>query len=78
MNLAEFPASRPKFPAGRSLPAARRRPPASAAPPRQATDANKEDIQQWITNNIDASGTTNFGAAFSKIWEARRVAPPHP
>ena len=35
----------------------------------EATDANKDLLKAWIDDNIDASGTTNFRAAFEKAWE---------
>eukprot|EP00964_Phaeocystis_antarctica_P030555 scaffold17256_cov57-Phaeocystis_antarctica.AAC.2 len=35
----------------------------------KATDATKTDLKAWIDTNIDASGTTNFRAAFEKAWE---------
>ena len=35
----------------------------------QATDANKITLKAWIDSNIDASGSTNFQAAFQKAWE---------
>jgi len=35
----------------------------------QATEANKASLVNWITNNIDASGSTNFRDAFSKTWQ---------
>jgi hypothetical protein len=31
---------------------------------KQATMANKKSMRDWIDRNIDASGTTNFRAAF--------------
>ena len=35
----------------------------------RATDATKDALIEWIYDNIDASGTTNFRAAFQKAWE---------
>ena len=35
----------------------------------QATREAKTDLKTWIDDNIDASGTTNFRAAFEKAWE---------
>ena len=35
----------------------------------EATDANKDLLKAWIDAEIDASGTTNFRAAFEKAWE---------
>ena len=35
----------------------------------KATDATKTELKAWIDTNIDASGTTNFRAAFEKAWE---------
>ena len=35
----------------------------------EATDANKDDLKEWIDDNIGASGTTNFRAAFEKAWQ---------
>ena len=35
----------------------------------QATDETKTNLKAWIASNIDAAGTTNFRAAFSKAWE---------
>ena len=35
----------------------------------EATDANKDLLKTWIDENIDASGTTNFRAAFEKAWQ---------
>ena len=35
----------------------------------EATDANKDLLKAWIDENIDASGTTNFRAAFEKAWK---------
>ena len=35
----------------------------------QATDAKKDALKTWIDDNIGASGTTNFKAAFEKAWE---------
>ena len=34
----------------------------------QATDATKTAIKSWITTNIDATGSTNFEAAFTTMW----------
>ena len=34
----------------------------------EATDANKDALKAWI-DEIDASGTTDFRAAFMKAWE---------
>ena len=42
---------------------------ASSSTLEQATDANKTALKVWIDNNIDASGKTNFRAAFEKAWE---------
>ena len=42
---------------------------ASSSTLEQATDANKTALKVWIDNNIDASGQTNFRAAFEKAWE---------
>ena len=35
----------------------------------QATDATKTAMKSWIATNIDASGGTNFEAAFEKMWQ---------
>ena len=35
----------------------------------QATDANRNLLKAWIDDNIGASGTTNFRAAFEKAWQ---------
>ena len=35
----------------------------------QATDATKDELKEWIDDNIDASGTTNFRNAFELAWE---------
>ena len=35
----------------------------------EATDANRDLLKAWIDDNIDASGTTNFRAAFEKAWQ---------
>ena len=35
----------------------------------EATDTNKDLLKAWIDENIDASGTTNFRAAFEKAWQ---------
>jgi uncharacterized protein YegL len=35
----------------------------------EATDANKDLLKAWIDENIGASGTTNFRAAFEKAWQ---------
>ena len=35
----------------------------------EATDTNKDLLKAWIDENIDASGTTNFRAAFQRAWE---------
>ena len=40
-----------------------------------ATDATKTDLKAWIDTNIDASGGTNFRAAFEKAWEVVDGAP---
>ena len=41
----------------------------------KATDAIKTDLKAWIDTNIDASGGTNFRAAFEKAWEVVDGAP---
>ena len=35
----------------------------------QATDANRNLLKAWIDDNIGASGSTNFRAAFEKAWQ---------
>ena len=35
----------------------------------EATDANNDLLKTWIDDNIGASGTTNFRAAFEKAWQ---------
>ena len=40
----------------------------------QATDANLAEIKTWIDDNVRASGTTNFNAAFAKAWEVFRAS----
>ena len=35
----------------------------------QATDAKKDALKAWIDEEIGASGTTNFRAAFEKAWQ---------
>ena len=41
----------------------------------QATREAKTDLKTWIDDNIDASGTTNFRAAFEKAWEVVDATP---